>query len=61
MTKAIKPGDIVSIRVHWGGFLPDTRYDVKVISIDRLFRVTCYERMWSGGITWCVPIKNVIQ
>lgn len=61
MTSSLKPGDIVSIRVHWGGFFPDIRYEVRVISIDKLFRVTCYEHMWSGGMTWRVPIENVIQ
>lgn len=57
----IKPGDTVNIRVRWGGFLPDIRYSVKVVSIDRLLRVTCYEPMWSGGMLWRVPIKSIIE
>jgi len=57
----IKPGDTVTIRVHWGGFIFDIRRGVKVVSIDRQMRVTCSEQLWPGHMLWRVPIGNVIQ
>lgn len=62
--KGIRPGDIVSIRVRWCGF-DDTRYEVRVVSIDRRLRVTCPERLWCWGSSpvriWRVPIGDVIR